>query len=348
MTRTLAGVLLVAAATLTVPAGAQTRAVTDAAGRSVQVPVPVARIFAAGPPASIMLYTLAPQALLGWNRPPREAELEFIVPAYRDLPELGRLTGRGDTANVEVVLAARPDVIVDYGSTGATFRSLAERVQEQTGIPYLLLDGAFRSIPETYRLLGGIVAVPERAEALAGYTERTFARVDAVLAEVPASARPRVYYGRGPDGLETGLAGSINVEVLEVVGASNVAAESSIGGNLSRVSLEDVLRWNPEVILTLDEAFYTHATGSGLWSGIDAVRNGRVYVAPRLPFGWFDRPPSVNRLIGVLWLLAVLYPQHAQVDLAAETREFYRLFYHLELSDAQLERLLSKATGTTR
>ena len=78
------------------------------------------------------------------------AERPFVPERYADLPTLGRLTGRGNTANVEVVLAARPDVIIDYGSVNATFASLADRVQAQTGMPYLLLDGAFDRMPEAF------------------------------------------------------------------------------------------------------------------------------------------------------------------------------------------------------
>jgi iron complex transport system substrate-binding protein len=75
------------------------------------------------------------------------------------------------------------------------------------------------------------------------------------------------------------------------------------------------------------------------------MRAGRVYLAPSLPFGWFDRPPSVNRLIGVKWLMHVLYPQAVRSELANEVREFYRLFYHVELEATQLDALLRDATA---
>ena len=112
---------------LAVPAAE--RVMTDSAGRRVTLPERVERVFAAGPPASVLVYALAPEKLVGWSRALRPAEKEYVVPAARDLPETGRLTGRGDTANLEVVLAARPDLILDFGSVGETYRSLADRVQ---------------------------------------------------------------------------------------------------------------------------------------------------------------------------------------------------------------------------
>lgn len=325
--------------------GAGARTFVDSAQRRVEVPEKIERVFAAGPPAAIILYTLAPQKLIGWNRGLTREELAFVPLRYRELPELGRLTGRGNTANVEVVLKAQPDVILDYGSLRRTFVSLADRVQEQTGVPYVLLDGGFANIPEVYRLLGRLTGNAPRAVQLAAYAERTTAEIAALLARVPSEHRPRVYYGRGPDGLETGLGGSINVELLELAGAVNVAAEGGERGGLATVSMEQILKWNPEIILTLNSDFYDLARADPLWRGVAAVRHGRVYLAPSLPFGWFDRPPSVNRLIGVKWLLSVLYPRHITIDLRKEAREFYRLFYHIDLSEPQLNELLQRALG---
>src|SRR5688500_2009177 len=113
----------------------ETRIVADAAGRKVVLPRRIERIYAAGPPASILVFAIAPDKLIGWTSAGREAERPFIAKKYADLPTLGRLTGRGNTANVEVVLGAKPDVIIDYGTVTPTFSSLADRVQQQTGIP---------------------------------------------------------------------------------------------------------------------------------------------------------------------------------------------------------------------
>ena len=83
-------------------------------------------MFPAGPPAAILLYTLAPDLLLGWPRANRPEECVFMLPDVCARPEVGRITGRGNTANLEVVLALKPDLILDVGSTSATFVSLAD------------------------------------------------------------------------------------------------------------------------------------------------------------------------------------------------------------------------------
>ncbi|KAB1070237.1 iron ABC transporter substrate-binding protein [Methylobacterium planeticum] len=322
--------------------GAEARPFVDAAGRTVEIPDKVSRVLAAGPPASVLIYTLAPARMIGWVRAPHPDEKPFLAPETRELPAYGRLTGRGNTANVEAVLAMKPDLIVDVGATGPTYASLADRVQAQTGIPYILLDGSFATTPDTYRRFGALIGEEARAEELAADAEGILAEVRAKVGALPEEKRPRVYYGRGPRGLETGLAGSINTEILDVAGARNVAAAAGQGG-LTAVSPEQVLAWNPDVILTLDPAFREGLARDPLWSGLAAVRAGRIYQTPRLPFGWFDAPPGVNRLIGLRWLAAILYPDLFPQPLAEATRDFYRRYYHVALDPAQVDALLAGA-----
>jgi iron complex transport system substrate-binding protein len=337
-------VALAAFAATAATAQETTRKVTDSAGRSVEIPRRIARVVAAGPPASILIYTLAPEKMVGWVRAPRPAEKEFLAESVRELPEYGRLTGRGGTANIENVLKFKPDLIIDVGSVRPTYVSLADNVQAQTKIPYVLLDGTLERTPEIYRLLGDWLGVKERAETLAAYADETLTALRARIASIPDADRPKVYYARGVDGLETGLGGSINMEVLERVGAVNVAAAAGKGG-LTRVSIEQVLAWNPEVILVLDPAFYRSVQADPLWASVKAVKDRRVYLAPNLPYGWFDSPPGVNRLIGIRWLASVLYPQRFPESLRDTTRGFYKLFYHVDLTEPQLDRLLASATA---
>ncbi len=325
--------------TLIAPRAILAATVTDAAGRAVTVPERVTRVFPAGPPAAIVLYTLAPDLLLGWPRANRTDEREFLLPDVGARPEVGRLTGRGNTANLESVLALKPDLILDIGYANATYVTLADRVQQQTGIPYALLDGRFAETAASYRALGALTGRRDEAEKLARYADDTMKTITGRIAAVPNDKRPRVYYARGPRGLETGLGGSINVETLEFLGARNVAAERQ--GGLANVSLEQVLLWNPDVIITIDQDFAAHVRDDPGWAAVAAVRAGRVHLSPKLPFGWVDFPPSVNRLIGLWWLAKILYPDIFPEDIKPLTRDFYTMFYHVTPTDAQIDRVLA-------
>lgn len=326
-------------------ASAQARTVVDSAGRRVTLPGKVTRLFSSGPPASVVAYVLAPHEMVGWIRTPSPAEKEFLIPAVRDLPETGRLTGRGDTLSLERLIAAKPDLVLDFGSVTETYVSLAERVQSQTGIPYVLIEGSFVATPSSLRLTAEILGKPERGAALASYAEKTFSLVESVLGRVPADKRPRVYLARGPDGLETGGRGSINTEIIERVGAVNVAEGLSGRGNVANASLEQLIAWQPNAIVTLDRGFFQTVKSKPGWNEVKAVKEGRVYLAPSLPWGWIDAPPSVNRLIGLRWLLATFYPAESGLDLRADTRAFFELFYGVSVDASQLDRLLGGAVA---
>ena len=361
------------------------RTVVDSSGRSVVLPERIERVFAAGPPTSVVVYALAPHTLLGWPRALRREERAYIAQAYRDLPETGRLTGRGGEANLEYVLKLKPDLIVDFGSITDTYRSLAERVQQQTGIPYILIDGRFESTPASLRLLGDILGVGARGEDRARYVEQTFAETVKIIAGAPAAqlhARPigcaraqrrpgrrrsrlatRPADGgrrrcrcarrradindraRGPDGLETGLRGSMNTEIIERAGGINAATTDDDRRGLVRASIEQVIVANPDTILTWEPQAYATMLVDPLWAGIDAVRRGRVHLSPTAPFGWIDRPPSLNRVMGLKWLSRLFFPDRFADDLKDTTRTFYRLFYGVDLSEAELETLIQWSRG---
>jgi iron complex transport system substrate-binding protein len=321
------------------PRFARGAAITDAAGRTIAIPDRMERIFAAGPPASILLYTFAPDLLLGWTRSHEPAQCALLGAGACDKPEVGRLTGRGNTTNFETLLKLKPDLILDVGTVNDTYVSLANRVQEQTGIPYALLDGRFEAIVTTYGQLGELTQRPSEAKEFARYASEAMTTIKGRIEKIPEAQRPRVYYGRGPRGLETGLGGSINVETIEYMGARNVAAERR--GGVATVSVEQVLAWNPDVIITIEPSFAAAARTDPVWAPIKAVQTGRVYLSPSLPFPWVDFPPSVNRLIGLWWLAKALYPEHFPEDLKPITRDFYQRFYHMTPTDAQIEAVLA-------
>ena len=275
---------------------------------------------------------------MGWPRANRPEECAYLLPNICTRAEVGRLTGRGNTANLESVLALKPDLILDVGAKTATFVSLAERVQAQTGIPYALLDGRFDTIAATYRSLGELVGRQAGAEKLARYAENSLKTIQARISDITPDQRPRVYYARGPRGLTTGLGGSINVETIELL-ARNVAGDTK--GGLANVSIEQVLLWNPDVIITIDQDFAANVKRDAGWASIAAVRTSRTHLSPKMPFGWVDFPPSVNRLIGLWWLAKILYPERFPEDLRALTRDFYSTFYHRTPSDAQITEVLA-------
>ena len=219
----------------------------DDAGRTIGLKGPVEHVYPAGPPASLDLYVVAPDKMLGWTRGTKPKDASFIPEKYADLPMVGRLTGRGGDANLEDVVKEKPDLVLDVGDLGATYVSLADRVQLQTGIPYGLFDGSLAATPATLQKLGALMGVD--ADALARYAEDTLTTIRDRASHIADADRRHVYLARGPKGLETDKAGSINGQSVEFVGARNVAQVPIEGGNLMDVSMEQVLSWQPDTIL---------------------------------------------------------------------------------------------------
>lgn len=283
------------------------------------------RVFAAGPPAAVLVAALAPEALLGWPQtlPPEARGL--LSPTLAALPTTGRLAGRGSTVSIEALLAMRPDLILDAGTVDDHYRSTAERVAAQTGIPFALVDGRIAQSAQQLREVGRFLGVAPRGEALAAYADTVLAQARRQR-EQALSTPARVYLARGVDGLETGWSGSINAELLEFVGARNVA-DAPATGAVRRVSIEQVLAWNPDLIVTQQPGLAHQLRQAPTWRSLNAVRNGRVLQVPHLPFGWIDGPPGVNRLLGLSWLLATLVDGAAAGTFEAEARRFHQLFF---------------------
>lgn len=328
---------------------AGTRVVTDMVGRQVRVPVHIHRVYGMSPMGTILVYTLDPSLLVGWNYPPAPGEKALLMQPYRDLPVLGGWFGKDNTGNIETIMQAHPDVMISMGDPLGTAQ--AERVQSQTHIPVFVIKGGFENFPAAYEKAGELLGSAPRAALLAAETRRTLDEIKQKVSAIPPEKRRRYYYAEGVKGQETEPAGSAHAESMNFAGGLNVAAgvAEQKGYGHSPVSMEQVLRWNPEVVITGYDhqsspgEFYTKVWNDPRWKTVAAVRNREVYETPQYPFCWIDRPPSVNRIIGIKWLANMFYPELFQYDMRGETRRFYEMFYQVKLTEAQLDEILSTA-----
>ena len=316
--------------------GTHADSITDATGRSVTLPDKIERVLPAGQPAAALVYVLAPEKLIGWPRKPGPPGMAFLVPAVHELPEIGLLV-RDGKVNAEAVRALKPDLILDYGALAPDFMAAAPRSQEESGVPYIIFDGALDETPQMLRLLGKALGVPARGDKLAAAAERFLAITRERAAARHGAGAWRVYYSRSDDGLATATSRAHSTDVLRLLGLENVADGSP--GALPKLTREELLAAKPDAVFA-PNGDYIKTFAAPEFADLPAVRQHRVYAAPRPPFGWIDEPPSVNRLLGLLWVGKLLYPDLYPEDLRQEAKAFYGLFYQLEPSDAQLERLL--------
>ena len=314
----------------------------DAAERYVVVPDRVGRVMTANPAADLLVFVLAPEKLLGWSAPLSRRQRAYIPAKFAQLPVVGGAVRPNPAEAVQVVARMRPDLIVEAGPVTPEAAARADQIQQQTGVPYLILDNSIQATPHTLRIIGALFGAAERGNDLAKYTDYAIDAVRGRLLIAPADERALVYYGRGPDGLETGLGGSQAMAAIDQAGVINVAARLG-RGELTRVTRDQIIDWNPAIIIAQQQSFYDALLHSTPWRGLIAVASKKVYLAPADPFGWIDDPPGVNRIIGLYWLTGLFYPDQYQEDLRTNVREFYDKFYRIKLTDKQLEALVRPA-----
>ena len=323
----------------------ETREITDMAGRKVTVPAAedIESVFSTGPVAAIFMYMVAPDKLLGWNYELNDVEKSIILEKYHDLPNFGM----GDAINYEAVIAANPTIALNCGKINDAMVSDCDALSKSLGIPVIAVDNELNNSAEAFRFMGELLGVEDHAEELAEYSEKIFTDI-AALADIPEDEKVSVYFGNGEDSLETAPRGSQHAQILDAVNVTNVADLELGDGSRVQISAEQLLAWNPDVIVVNGEPKADKSGNSAAedilsnpdYASLKAVQDNKVYGTPNAPFSWVDRPAGPNRLIGMRWLSAVVYPEYIKCDVNEEIREFFNLFYHVDLSDEQLENVL--------
>lgn len=141
---------------------------------------------------------------------------------------------------------------------------MAEKRQNQLKIPVLLLDGKFEELSKCYELIGQIIGEEDRAQELADYCSKTISDIQKKVAKIHREQRIRVYYAEGSDGLQTDPHGSLHAEVLDYAGGINVAdvpIKKRCYGR-SKVSMEQIMLWNPDLILVCFDQGFSNKGGS--------------------------------------------------------------------------------------
>lgn len=318
------------------------REITDMVGRKVTIPDNPKKVYGPAPYGSYALYAMDPTILAGWIFDIKDSDKAYLHKSMQNLPTIGGLFGKGQTANIENLLVAKPDLIVMWASQKTAFDEKAAEKLKLLNIPtvYAVAE-SLADYPNTFLFLGKALNREERAKKLSDYTVSAFAKAKETVVKIPHNKRPKVYYAEGTDGLATECDDSIHVELLKMAGDVNVhKCHTSNHKGLEKVSIEQIAVYNPDIILAQEKEFFDKVYSNPMWRNIKAVKNGKVYLIPKAPFNWFDRPPSFMRILGLKWLMHSLYPNEYKVDINKETREFYHLFMGVELTDKQIKEIL--------
>lgn len=318
---------------------------TDDCGREVELPANLTKVAPSGSVAQMILYAVAPDKLACWAGKLGDKQKAYIDEKYQNLPMTGQFYGKGDL-NMEALIQATPQVIIDLGDKKEGMKEDLDNIQEQTGIPTIFIEGTVETYPKMFRTLGKLLGEEEQGEKLAAYTEQTYADTEAAKAKMTDSEKLRVMFGTGETGLDCNAKGSIHCGVLEVVGVGNAieVPELSNKGGGNTVTMEEVIKADPDVILLDPDGPYSTLSEDPYWSGLTAVKEGRFYEIPFGPYHFLASPPSINQIIGIKWLGNLLYPQYYDYDMVSEIQDFYKLFWHYDISAEDAKALLGNST----
>jgi len=196
---------------------------------------------------------------------------------------------------------------------------------------------------DTFRMLGDLLGLEERAKTYAEYCESVYDRAVGIAESVE---KVDLLYVTGIDGYGVIATGSYQSELIDLM-SNNLAVvdNPSSKGTGNTVEMEQLLVWDPEVIIFSAEGLYDEAGEDPIWNQLQAIRNNQYYEVPFGPYNWMGFPPSVQRYLGLLWIAELLYPEAVEYDLCEEVKTYYEMFYHKELTDAQYEALVSRSIG---
>ncbi|MBP1681276.1 MAG: putative iron-binding protein [Proteobacteria bacterium] len=318
------------------------REIIDMGGKKVHIPDTITKVFGTSPPSTYMIYTIDASLIVGLNFNHARGNNEssnMLDARFMALPIVGGLQGGGNSMNRETLLSLHPDVVFLWNNDASS--QLAQYLFESSKIPSINVElESVESLPKAYLFFGDVLNRMPRAKILSAYASEALEKTKNVV-KSNATKRPVVYYAEGADGLATECDQSFHYEAIKFSGGINPHLCSTKSGlGLEKVSLEQVILYNPDIIIAQEREFVEKVKNDARWRSIKAIKEGKVFLVPKVPFNWIDRPPSFMRLLGIQWLTHVLYDTPNAEQFKTEMKAFYKLFLNIDLEDAQLQKIL--------
>lgn len=335
--------LLVLTAALTLTAQAEGRVFTDSLGREVTVDQEITRIAVTGPLGHVVAFAIAPDLYVGIPNAWNEAAKPFLDEAYYNLPVIGQLYGGKGELNLEELLRAAPQVVIDIGEPKGSTKEDLDKLTEQTGIPFVHVSAYIDRMDEAYALLGELLGREEEAAVLGEACRSIYDRTVEMMSSVEKVNALYITDAKGLNVLARDAYQSTVIDML--VNNLAVVDKPSSRGTGNEVDMEQILTWNPDVIIFSEDSVYDTVGSDPLWQSVTAIANGAYYEVPFGPYNWVAQPASVQRLLGMLWMGKLLYPEAAQYDLYEEVAQYFSLFYHCDLTREQYDALMAKSIG---
>lgn len=312
--------------------------VIDSFGREVKVPEKVERIAA--------LYSFAGYAvcLLGSGNDlvavpgglQRDVLLGSLFPKILD----ASVPRSGGAINIEELLRIKPDLVIIRGDTAVDEKE--KEKLDKSGLPYIIVEFSnIKEQQEAISIIGEALGKAEEAEIYNAYYDNLLETVEQIVRDIPAEERIRVYHSEN-QALRTTHENSLSADLSRAAGIINVSIgeDLTLQGNDYYASIEQVLLWDPEIIIANEIASVSMIKSHPHWSGVRAVQEGKVYKLPQGISRW-GHPGSVETPLALLWIANTAYPEKFNhIDMKKEIAYYYKTFFNVEIEEEMIELIL--------
>lgn len=329
----------------------ETKTFVDDVGREITLPTTIDAVSPSGPLAQIVLYSFDPDLFVSIFCKFAANEEKYIDSRLFTLPVTGQFYGSKSTMNAEEIMELNKnlhiDLVLDVGAAKGTMKEDLDTIQATTGVPFVFVtQNKLSDIPTSYLTLGTLLSNEARGKELSTYVSDLLKEFETGMAQVGANKKSMIHVS-GVSGNSVHLIGSgeksYHGEVINYL-ANNLAGAAVTGSGLGdEYTMEDILSLNPDYIIvsyTADHAYYNEIMNSQMWQSLRAAKNGNVYEAPCGPYNWMGSPPSVQRLLSMIWLGNLFYPDVFDYNVEDKVKQFYSMFFSYDLSDAELDELM--------
>lgn len=322
----------------------ETRTFTDSAGRTVEIPANIEKIAPAGYTATQILLTMAPEKMVTISTDLTTDQAKYLGSNYASLPVTGAAFGSKGDLNKEAVAAAGAQILIDTGELKDGIAADLDTLQEQLGIPVVVIETTMDNYAAAYDMLGELLGMEERGKELSDYCKKAYDETTSVMAKIPESERVSVAYLLGDKGTNTIAKNSYQGQVVDLV-ANNVADLGKVSGSGAgvEISMEQLALWNPQMILFQEGSIYDTVSTDAAFADLDAVKSGNYYEVPGTPWCWLNNPPTVNQVLGMQWLPRLLYPDQYDNDMYETVSGYFKTFYNYDLSQAEYNEIVANA-----
>ncbi len=326
---------------LFVDARARSAEIVDQRGHRVVLNAPAKHVVFLPMPGPAMYIAVdgTDRHIVAMNPASKAAAREGLLSVF--FPKLNEtatniVQGASFMPNVETILALHPDAVFQWTNPGSGVIVPLENARLTV---FGMRNGGQSDLRDAIILMGKVSGEDKRAQTIVEMQNKRADELAAALKGLPGDQRPRVLYLRRFSGsLSVNGSGSYNDFYIQLAGGDDVAT-SSLGVN-GTVTLEQILAWNPQVILlgNFDKAMPDDLYNDPRWQGIAAVKTHRVYRMPLGGYRW--DPPSEESALAWTWLAELLHPDRVRINLRRDVHAWYKILYGRTPTEADIDRIL--------